>query len=687
MTESSMQKVLHVQEALHIEKVVNVPETEENKLEQEECEQTAFIDTSTIISDCEQEYDQDRELSLADNSTRVERGELNVDDRIRLFSDEAEETSENIIYRGHALGCSCNECLREMYNNETKGISYSHCVIVDDNGIVFGSGCNRYGQLGITNLIEYKPTFSVGVCKNIPYYLDRFTRIPLPKIVTAVATGRHNTLYLLQDRTVWGNGRNKYSCLGLPSSMTDVLEPMKLPIILPKLQKTPNNTENVMITDEGEGEEEEEAKFIQIAAGDNFSQLVDNKDRLWSTIPFRPRKCCQFTWSHNLPSGRYYFNNSTNEQHDVQLCFSEYLRSRENPEWSLERENVKLLRVAFKVSIVIDYEDKVWMYGQDNTIGYLGRDISCPIIENKNIIDVAIGNNFYVALDSDGKIWVWGALAMTFTPTNPKRITMNAISHDIMTDSNMERVISIKACSSFIYVTFEDFSIWEIDMNCHYLEHNGKILNMRSVDELMYNHEHSNEYLRINLNYFLIRNVRYVGSAYHDKTNDSGCTQNYDYFSTDYDYSTVKEQENVRNIINEWTHSYKMVVEGTRKDLEIVTVGWLDSVVMVDSNGQLYALGNNVNNQLGISDPRTIFKKPVKIPDFLGSIKSRVFPSGKSCEKSFRVSSSSSTLPYTKEHTDNSETSESTRITGKLSGKKRINTVNIKEPTLKKRYG
>ena len=80
-----------------------------------------------------------------------------------------------------------------------------HCLVLMTDGTLYGTGYNRYGQLGLGDNIN----------KNV---LTEITTIPLLKTIKTVLTGDNHTIVLMTDGTLYGSGSNGYGQLGLGSA-------------------------------------------------------------------------------------------------------------------------------------------------------------------------------------------------------------------------------------------------------------------------------------------------------------------------------------------------------------------------------------------------------------------------------------------------------------------------------------
>ena len=72
----------------------------------------------------------------------------------------------------------------------------SHSMVLKQDGSVWGTGCNKYGQLG----------------EGLTTDTRSFVQI-IPSDAIAVATGNYYSMVLKQDGSVWATGRNTYGQL------------------------------------------------------------------------------------------------------------------------------------------------------------------------------------------------------------------------------------------------------------------------------------------------------------------------------------------------------------------------------------------------------------------------------------------------------------------------------------------
>jgi hypothetical protein len=87
-----------------------------------------------------------------------------------------------------------------LFNIEKIAAGYYHSLFLKKNGTVWGCGANSFGQLGIGNF---------DLSKNTLQQVIGATNIK------QISAGAFHSLFLKNDGTVWGCGRNKEGQLGI----------------------------------------------------------------------------------------------------------------------------------------------------------------------------------------------------------------------------------------------------------------------------------------------------------------------------------------------------------------------------------------------------------------------------------------------------------------------------------------
>ena len=112
----------------------------------------------------------------------------------------------NIKYGGNWVMESTNEDIKYIYFTELiEHYTYlldsisSHTIGIKNDGTIWGTGNNSYGQLGLGNL-DQKTT------------LTQMTNSSTPKYISC---GAYHTMVLMTNGTIWGTGKNDNGQLGL----------------------------------------------------------------------------------------------------------------------------------------------------------------------------------------------------------------------------------------------------------------------------------------------------------------------------------------------------------------------------------------------------------------------------------------------------------------------------------------
>jgi len=92
----------------------------------------------------------------------------------------------------------------------------NNCIILMSDGTLWGTGDNTYGQIGN------------GTSGNSYTTLTQMTSIPSGKLATSIATGENYTIVLLNDGTVYGTGYNGLGSLGIGNTTTPITSLTKM---------------------------------------------------------------------------------------------------------------------------------------------------------------------------------------------------------------------------------------------------------------------------------------------------------------------------------------------------------------------------------------------------------------------------------------------------------------------------
>ena len=217
-------------------------------------------------------------------------------------------------------------------------------IAVDAQGGVWGWGDNANGQLGNGN--------------NKRVYLPKAAAVGLDGTqIVDVQCGNVNTLFLMQDGTVYTCGYNNYGQQGLPEGGSHIFTPTQIP-----------GLENI----------------AQIACG--FGQCLA-----------RTADGEVYAWGRNN-CGQLGIGTTYNAKEPVLL----------------ELENIVDIQCGGKFSMAMDAEGNIWGWG-DNESGQLldtgkKKKVTAPLkLEvSGRFTQIACGGSTALGLDQAGKLWSWG---------------------------------------------------------------------------------------------------------------------------------------------------------------------------------------------------------------------------------------------------------------------------------------
>ncbi|MGB9858596.1 MAG: Ig-like domain-containing protein [Moorellaceae bacterium] len=250
----------------------------------------------------------------------------------------------------------------EVHPSVAGGNRYSLCLSVD--GTVWAWGENSCGQLGDGTTSNRAVPVQVKGPNGNEYFTD----------AVALAAGSYHSLALRSDGTVWAWGSNSSGQLG-DGTTTNRTTPVQV--------KGPNGSG--YLTD-----------VVALAAGWDFSLALRSDGSVWA-------------WGNNS-YGQLGDGTTTSHTTPVQV---------KGPNGSGYLTDVVAVAAGYSHSLALRSDGTVWAWGK-NTYGRLGdgttTNRTTPVqVKGPNgngyltdVVAVAAGCDFSLALRSDGSVWAWG---------------------------------------------------------------------------------------------------------------------------------------------------------------------------------------------------------------------------------------------------------------------------------------
>ena len=262
-------------------------------------------------------------------------------------------------------------CGDDMNNNENTALGAepftepmiaggnTHSVMLKDDGTVWAWGDNYWRQLG-----DFSDTN-----KSTPVQVLVSETVPLSGVIS-VAAGYQHSLALKEDGTVWAWGYNDKGQIGNSTSFNRAIQ---------------------VLRGEGPGDTTYLEDVTAIAAGGKHSLAVVDGE--------------VYAWGLN-EVGQLGDGTTTNSSEPVKVN---------------GLTDVVMVAAGYAFSLALTGDGKVWAWGQDS-IGQLGdgddgpgKYKSAPVqVKNAddsaldNVISIAAGHAFSLALKADGTVWGWG---------------------------------------------------------------------------------------------------------------------------------------------------------------------------------------------------------------------------------------------------------------------------------------
>lgn len=496
--------------------------------------------------------------------------------------------------------------INELYSIDSVSASYYNKYAIKTDGSVFAWGDNAYGSLGNGN-------------KEIVYSPEQLS---ITNVKQVVGTPK-STIFLKNDGTVWACGSNVHKILGDGSEKTQTL-PVKVMNVSNIIKVSCGTNHAVALTNQGEvyvwgtnsrGQlgmpeitEDSNAVLtvftdvIDIGADGDYTIIIKNDGTAWS-----------FGYNYY---GQLGIGNRINKT---------------SPEQISTLSNITKVILSYSHAAAIDSYGNVWMWG-DNSYGQFGNGTFYPtlIVGYWNNLSnartrMSAGKNHCLYVSSGGELYVSGSneYGQLGNGTN--------LDSDFSCVQLLEDIVEVAAGDYFSVALRADGTVWTWGLNNKGQLGDGTNQNSNIPHQILSdivsisagkNHAlavtnnntlmmwGSNEYSQIGINGEFINVPKETGidiikafaggdNSFYLKGNGTlyGCGKNDKYqagFDYGFDIVGFGEIEEVRD-----------------KDILDISVGE-NHTVMLDIKGNVYSWGDNSYGQLGISeDTPYVHKVPI----------------------------------------------------------------------------
>ncbi|AEC02592.1 fimbrillin family protein [Parasphaerochaeta coccoides] len=290
-----------------------------------------------------------------------------------------------------------------------------HTMILKNNGTLWATGDNRFGQLGDGTTDD----------RSIPVQVkDDTDGSGFMTDVAAVAAGENHTMILKKDGTLWATGYNGEGQLG-DGTTTDRSTPVQV-----KASTDPND----FMTD-----------VAAVSAGNEYTMILKKDGTLWAT---------GYNDSSQLGVG-----DNTNRSTPVQVM-----------------TGVAAVSAGLEHTMILKKDGTLWATGW-NSAGELGignnENKSTPVpvsFMGSDVAEVSAGSSYTMILKKDGTLWAtgfnyYGELGLGTSGSGTNKSTPEQVKASTTPDDFMTNVAAVSAGSSYTMILKKDGTLWATGSN------------------------------------------------------------------------------------------------------------------------------------------------------------------------------------------------------------------------------
>ncbi|WP_052295827.1 fimbrillin family protein [Parasphaerochaeta coccoides] len=239
---------------------------------------------------------------------------------------------------------------------------YYHTLILETDGALWATGYNYYGQLGDGTTTNKSTPVEVW---------NSIDGTELMTDVTIVSAGAYHTM-IMNDGTLWAVGRNNFGQLGIGTS--DDSNFTGIPVEVPSMNTDPDNP------------------VVAVSARSMYTMFLKEDGTLWAT--------------GNNSSGQLGIGTTTNKSTPVEVW--------DSTDGDVKMTNVKAVSAGFTHTMILKNDGTLWATG-NNSSGQLGvgdnTNRSTPVkvtSMGSDVEAVSAGNSHTLILKKDGTLWATG---------------------------------------------------------------------------------------------------------------------------------------------------------------------------------------------------------------------------------------------------------------------------------------